>query len=99
MQQSSERQPSELASVGTCEPGSFEPLSAPSSVKLGYSQADGEGEEPPQIPVAAFTHEGASVSSMSASLIGKACSKIPPHKVRHMNWKWILDSNIVSKHL
>ena len=78
------------------EPSSFEPSSY---VKGGYSHVERESEEPPPIPVAVFSHDGASVSSLSASVLGKACAKIPPHKVRHMNWKWILDSNIVSKHL
>ena len=99
MRQSSERQPFELASVGTCESGSFEPLIAPSSISLGYSHADCEVEDSPSIPEAAFMHDGASVSSMSASVIGKACAKIPPHKVRHMNWEWIVNSDLVRKHL
>ena len=85
-----------LARVCTSEPSSFEPSSF---VIGGYAQDERDSVDPPPMPVAAFSHDGASVSTLSASVIGKACAKIPPHKVRLMNWKWILDSNIVSKHL
>jgi hypothetical protein len=71
----------------------------PALVRGGYFPGADSESEILAAPVAAFSHEGARISSLSSSVIGKACAKLAPHKVRTMNWQWIISSEIVSKHL